>query len=121
MNIETLANEIKDQALEIIRKEEAIDTEKKAIAGITEIVETELIEIEKLVLFNPEYKNEGQRKLAIKELSDNSETIRRNKSDIEDKQNKIIDIEFEIKKLKIKKNYLETLLKLEFIKLEKGV
>lgn len=121
MNIETLANEIQEISLEIIKKDESIDTEKKAIAGITEIVETDLIEIEKQVLFNPDYKNEGQRKLAIKELSDNSETIRQNKSDIEEKQSKIIDLEFDIKRLKVKKTYLETIMKLEFIKLEKGV
>ena len=121
MNIENLANEIQDQALEIIRKEESIDTEKKAIASFTELVESQVIEIEKQVLFNENYKNESQRKLAIKEAVEDSEFIREDKIRINKSEEKIIDLEFEIKRIKIKKNYLETMLKLEFIKLEKGV
>lgn len=33
MNIETLANEIQDISLEIIKKDESIDTEKKLLQG----------------------------------------------------------------------------------------
>lgn len=121
MNIETLATEIQEISLEIIKKDESIDTEKKAIAGITAIIEIDLIEIEKQVLFNPDYKNEAQRKLAIKGLSDNSEVLRKDKNNIEERQNRIIELEFDIKRLKAKKTYKETILKLEFIKLEKGV
>lgn len=120
MNIEILADQIEEISLEIVRKEETIDTERKAIAGLKDLVDDEMVDIEKQVLFNSEYKNDSQRKLAIKELADNSEELRRNKSDIQDREEKIIDLEFEIKRLKISKTHKETLLKLAFIQLEKA-
>lgn len=121
MNIETLAQDIKDIATEIVEKESNIYENEKDIADCKVSVEKIKLSLEKNVLFNPDFKNEGQRKNALSELIAEDEDIQWNIKEIETKENHIKEVEFEIKTLKIEKNYKETLLKLEFIKLEKGV
>lgn len=122
MNIETLANEIKDIAIEIIELDEKVLENQKDIAEIKrDTIELEKFYIEREVLSNPDFKNENQRKVAIQEKIQDNEEIRTAELEIYSKESFIKDTELDIKKLKIEKTYKETLLKLEFIRLEKGV
>lgn len=122
MNIETLAQDIKDIAIEILELEEKILENQKDIAEIKkDTIELEKFYIEREVLSNPDFKNENQRKIAIQEKINDNEEIRTADLEIYSKESFISDTEMNIKKLKIEKTYKETILKLEFIKLEKGV
>ncbi len=121
MSIETLAIEISNLSHEILRKEDEILKLKRGIAESEKNLELSKIPIEKEVLNNPSFKNDSQRKTAIKEMLEKSELINNIEKEIMSQTWNIEDLEYRIKVFKIEKNYKETLLKLEFIKLEKGL
>lgn len=121
MNITTLAQDIKDIATEILELDYKVNQNLIDIAEIKKDIELSKLPIERDILSNPEYKNEAQRKNAILERISSDEDIKASELEIYSKESFISDTEMDIKKLKIEKNYKETILKLEFIKLEKGV
>lgn len=115
MKIETLASEIQDIAKEILEKEVDIFKNERDISESKMLIEQIKFLLEKEVLFNLDFKNEGQRKNALSEKIAEDKDIQNNQKDIEEKENYVKDVEFDIKKLKIEKTYKETILKLEFI------
>jgi hypothetical protein len=88
-----ISNEIFDLETERISIKKDIHGFLTSLKDLNEVKDNEVIFIEKTILENPEFKNEAQRKNAIKEKVSASETIQEIELNIKEGEKKIWDLE----------------------------
>ena len=121
MSLKELSNEILSKEKQLSSIEELIKRKQHQKSKLEKNIKEIELEILSIIAFDKELKNENQRKAVLHQKLKENETYLNSQKEIEDIENKLIDLLTEKAKLKAELEHLKRLYEIETLLLKQSV